>query len=205
RRGKNPADFAEALFRVDEIGHALEHARPAVAELVLLNPVLAGETRIEDAVREVARHLLRADQHAVDFRIVDRREVRARADVDVEAGAGEQLHRRVLERPFGNPELEFHRASSFRKKHERSPVWHTLPSPCGFTFTSTVSSSQSTRMSMTARRLPDVSPFIQSLLRVRLKNVAKPVLRVRASASSFMKPTIRTSDVSASWITAGIS
>ena len=28
-----------------------------------------------------------------------------------------------------------------------------------------------------ARRLPDVSPFIHSLLRVRLKKVAKPVLR----------------------------
>jgi len=29
--------------------------------------------------------------------------------------------------------------------------------------------------------------------------------RVSASATSFMKPTIRTSDVSASWMTAGIS
>ena len=66
------------------------------------------------------------------------------------------------------------------------------------TFTSTVSSSQSTRMSTTLSRLPDVSPFIHSVLRVRLKKVAKPVRRVSASATSFMKPTIRTSAVSAS-------
>ena len=31
---------------------------------------------------------------------------------------------------------------------------------------------------MTCSRLPDVSPFVQSVLRVRLKNVAKPVRRV---------------------------
>ena len=80
----------------------------------------------------------------------------------------------------------------------RSPVWQTLPSPSRFTFTSTVSSSQSVSISTTCRRLPEVSPFIQSLLRVRLKKVAKPVRRVSASASSFMKPTIRTSALSAS-------
>jgi hypothetical protein len=42
-------------------------------------------------------------------------------------------------------------------------------------------------------------------LRVRLKKVAKPLSRVRANASSFMKPTISTSFVSASWMTAAIS
>jgi hypothetical protein len=50
-------------------------------------------------------------------------------------------------------------------------VWHTLPSPSRFALTSSVSSSQSTSRSTTCRRLPDVSPFVQSVLRVRLKNV----------------------------------
>ena len=68
-----------------------------------------------------------------------------------------------------------------------------------------MSSSQSVSISTTCSRLPDVSPFIHSLLRVRLKKVAKPVSLVSASASSFMKPTIRTSALSASWITAGIN
>ena len=43
-------------------------------ELVLGDPVLAGEAGVEDAVGDVARHLLRADQHALDLGIVDRRE-----------------------------------------------------------------------------------------------------------------------------------
>ena len=50
-------------------------------------------------------------------------------------------------------------------------MWHTLPSPSRRTLISTVSSSQSSSIWRTASRLPDVSPFIHSLLRVRLKNV----------------------------------
>ena len=53
---------------------------------------------VEHAVRDVARHLLRANQHAVDLRIVDGREVRPRARVDVESRAREELDRRVLQR-----------------------------------------------------------------------------------------------------------
>src|SRR5687767_6985573 len=60
-------------------------------------------------------------------------------------------------------------------------------------------------MRRTSRRLPEVSPFVQSRPRVRLKKVAKPVARVRASASSFMKPTISTSPLRSSWTTAGMS
>src|ERR1700704_926544 len=59
-----------------------------------------------------------------------------------------------------------------RKKQVRWPVWHTFPSPRRLTLSSTVSSSQSTRISTTSSLLPDVSPFVQSVLRVRLKNVA---------------------------------
>lgn len=89
------------------------------------------------------------------------------------------------------------------KKHVRSPVWHTTPSPRQRASSSTVSWSQSIRVRTTCSRLPDVSPFVHSAPRVRLKNVAKPVRRVCSQASSFMKPTIRTSRVSASWTTAG--
>ena len=53
--------------------------------------------------------------------------------------------------------------------------------------------SQSTKIARTARRLPDVSPFVHSVLRVRLKKVTYPVRRVTSQASSFMKPTISTS------------
>jgi hypothetical protein len=40
---------------------------------------------------------------------------------------------------------------------------------------------------------------------VRLKKVANPVATVRSSASWFMKPTIRTSFDTSSWMTAGMS
>src|SRR5262249_35279855 len=154
----------------------------------------------------VPRHFLCANQHALELRIVDRRKVRPRTDVDVESRAREQLNGRVLQGAFGNSELQFHVKSSntegtekteshgglrswsaysvasvlvplasVLKKHVRSPVWQTLPSPRRFTLTSTVSSSQSVSISTTWSLLPDVSPFIHSLLRVRLKKVAKPV------------------------------
>src|SRR5882672_10836287 len=59
-------------------------------------------------------------------------------------------------------------------------------------------------MRSTFSRLPDVSPFIQSAFRVRLKNVAKPLSTVRSSAVWFMNPTISTSCVDESCTTAGI-
>ena len=46
--------------------------------------------------------------------------------------------------------------------------------------------------------------MVHSVLRDRLKKVTKPVSRVRASASAFMKPTISTSLLSSSCTTAGI-
>ena len=181
----------------------VEDAGRAVAELVLGDPVLAGEAGVEHAVRDVARHLLRANQHALDLRIVDGREVRARADVDVEARAREQLNRRVLQRALRNAELEFHRWSSgVRRALGRNRCARRCGRRCrrrGASPSPAPCRRRSRRASRRpASRLPDVSPFIHSLLRVRLKKVAKPVRRVSASASSFMKPTIRTSALSAS-------
>ena len=68
-----------------------------------------------------------------------------------------------------------------------------------------MSSSQSTSSCSTARRLPEVSPLVQRVLRVRLKKVAYPVRRVMSNAASFMKPTMSTSRDVASCTTAGTS
>ena len=65
------------------------------------------------------------------------------------------------------------------KKQVRSPVWQTLPSPSRFTFTQhRVVVAVDEQISTTCSLLPDVSPFVHSVLRVRLKKVAKPVRRV---------------------------
>ena len=113
--------------------------------------------------------------HSISGSSIDGK-VRARADVDVEAGAREQLHRRVLQRAFGNTESEFHGLASCQldaslKETRRSPVWHTLPSPSRSALTSTVSSSQSTSSVADREAVPEVSPFVHSVLRVRLKKV----------------------------------
>ena len=75
---------------------------------VLLHPVAAGEAGVENAVFDVARHFLRADQHALDFGIVDAGEVGAAAGGDLEAGAAEQIDGGVLQAAFGNAEFELH-------------------------------------------------------------------------------------------------
>ena len=67
-RRQHPAHLAEALLRVDQVGDAGQRVLRRAAELVFANPVLAGEAGVEHAVADVARHLLRADQHALELR-----------------------------------------------------------------------------------------------------------------------------------------
>ena len=111
RRGQHPLHLAETLLRVDQIADARERRLFRMADLVLGDPVLAGQAGVEHAVGDVARHLLRADQHALDLRIVDRRKVRSRIDAQDVAGALEQLDRRVLQRSLRNAQPQFHRRS----------------------------------------------------------------------------------------------
>src|SRR5262245_60131998 len=108
RRGEYPSHLAEALLGVDQIRDARDYAGPAVAGFVLGNPVLSRQPRVEYAVRHVARHFLGANQHARDLRVVDGGEVGPGADVDVEAGAREQLNRRVLQGAFRYPQFQLH-------------------------------------------------------------------------------------------------
>jgi hypothetical protein len=79
-----------------------------MADLMLGDPVLARQPRVEHAVGDIARHLLRANEHAVDLGIVDRGKVRSRVDEDREPRALEQLHRRLFERPLRKTQFEFH-------------------------------------------------------------------------------------------------
>jgi hypothetical protein len=102
--GEHPADFAETLLGVDEIGNGLD------VGFVLFDPIAAGETGVEDAVLDVARHFLGADEHALEIGIVDGREIAARAGADVEAGAAEEIDGGVFETAFGDAEFELHRS-----------------------------------------------------------------------------------------------
>src|SRR5689334_16460668 len=94
-----------------------------------------------------------------------------------------QLKSRLLQTALGNSDVQFHRLLSCAAievvlvvtisfvKQDRVPSWHTRPSPSTSTRNSKASLSQSVLAEITFKRFPDVSPFIQSLLRVRLKKV----------------------------------
>ncbi len=62
-----------------------------------------------------------------------------------------------------------------RVKQLTVPSWQTRPSPSTCTRNSSVSLSQSVEAETMRKRLPLVSPFIQSFWRVRLQKVTKPV------------------------------
>src|SRR4051812_25959818 len=103
--------------------------------------------------------------------------------------------------PASEPASASHSRSA--SKQVRAPVWHAGPS--WSTWSSTVSPSQSRRTALTHWRWPEVSPLTQYSLRLRLQYVARPVARVRASASSSIQPSISTSPVSCCWAMAGTS
>ena len=95
------------------------------------------------------------------------------------------------------------RPGSPRWKQLRSPVWQAGPS--WSTSRSSASPSQSRRTSRTHWRCPEVSPFTQYSPRLRDQYVARPVVRVRCSASSSIQASMSTSPVSCCCTTAATS
>ena len=87
-------------------------------------------------------------------------------------------------------------------KHDSAPVWQT--GPARRTRSRIASPSQSSRISSTARVLPEVAPLCQYSSRERLQNQASPLSRVRRSASSSMYASISTRPEAASCTIAGI-
>jgi hypothetical protein len=89
--GQHPADRPLADLAEDQL-RQLDDLR-----IVLQHPVVAGQAAVERAVLDVARHLLGADQRAVDVRVVDGRVVAAAGVGDLVAGLAEQLAGRLLQ------------------------------------------------------------------------------------------------------------
>src|ERR1017187_10227096 len=95
---KHPAYLAAALFGISQRCDAGNF------EAAFDDPVDAGEAGIEYAVIDVTRHLLRANQHALDFAVVDGGEVGAAIGVDVPAGALEESNGCILKASLGDAE-----------------------------------------------------------------------------------------------------
>src|ERR1700752_2889961 len=121
---------------------------------------------------DISRHLLRAHQHALNLRIVDRREVAASIREDPPPRPLKQRDRSVLKATLRNSQFQFVRLAHFASiatffvKQLTVPSWHTRPSPSTSTLNSRASLSQSVEASITRSRLPLVSPFIHSFCRV---------------------------------------
>ena len=97
---QHPAHRRQALLGVEQFGD-LRHVRAR-----LQHPVAAGDAGVERARFHVARHLLRAHQHAGDFRIVDGGKVAARTYRDAPSGARKQLQRGILQAALGQAQSQ---------------------------------------------------------------------------------------------------
>ncbi len=73
-----------------------------------LDPVAAGESGVEDAVFDVARHFLGTDEHALGVGDVDGGKIRSASGGDVIAGAAEKDYRGVFQAYFRDAEFELH-------------------------------------------------------------------------------------------------
>src|SRR5208283_5508540 len=114
------------------------------------HPVNARQPRVQNTVIDIPGHLLRANQHALDLRIVDGRKVRPPVRKDPPAGALEQRDGGVLQASLGNPQPQLvrHQRTSpstvaptgiGRVKQLTVPSWQTSPSPSTCTRNSSVS------------------------------------------------------------------
>ena len=69
---------------------------------VLAVPDASPFQSVQDAVHDVARHLLRADPHALDFLVVDDREIGTRIDRNLIPRAAKELQRGLLKAALGD-------------------------------------------------------------------------------------------------------
>src|ERR1017187_7006639 len=177
RDGQHPLDPAHALLGIDQVAD-LDYFQAAFE-----HPVQASQARIKGAVFDIPCHFLGTNEQAFDLGIICGSKIRAGVGVHAQSGAREQAQRRLLQTSFGDAQSQFHRSAlscppnvvpsavprgSSCVKQERVPVWQTLPSPSTRTRSRTVSRSQSAKAATTCRRLPELSPLVHSVWRVRL-------------------------------------
>ena len=101
RDGHDPAHGPHALLGVDEIGDFV-HVRA-----VFDDPVIAGQAGVQHAVFDVTADLLCADQARFDLRIIDARNVGARAGRNREARLLHHRERGLLQAAFGQTQDDF--------------------------------------------------------------------------------------------------
>ena len=101
RHAEDPAGLLGGGAAVDQLADLDD------VGVVLLDPVLAGEAAVEEAILDVAGHFLGADEATVEGGVVERGAVGAAALGHGEPGPGEQLEGGLLEAAFGQSEHQF--------------------------------------------------------------------------------------------------
>ena len=101
RNGEHPAERIAADFSVNEFGNFDD------VGAVFADPVVSGESAVEDALFHIAGHFLRADEHTFDFGIVNRGEIRTGVDRDLITGFGEHIGCRLFQTAFRKSEHQF--------------------------------------------------------------------------------------------------
>ena len=100
RDRQDPADACQPLLCVDQLRQFV-HGRTSFH-----HPVVTGDPRVQHARLDVTRHLLRAHQETLDFRVVNRWNVTSRAQRDLPASTRKKIERRVLQAAFGDSQLQ---------------------------------------------------------------------------------------------------
>ena len=93
RHAKHPANRSTAYLGENQLAH-LVHVCTGFH-----NPVMTGNACVQDAYVDVTRHLLRANEQALDVRVVYHRIERTTGKRNLVAGAFEQFRSRVAQTP----------------------------------------------------------------------------------------------------------
>ena len=101
RHGKDPAQRIASDFSINEFRN-FHNIR-----IVFTDPVISGQSAVENAFFDIAGHFLSTDQHAFDFRIIDRREIGPRTDLYFISGFGKHIRGCLFETPFRQAQHQF--------------------------------------------------------------------------------------------------
>src|SRR5205814_9458884 len=158
-----------ALFRITQVRNRYD------LQPTFDHPIQPGQPGIERSMLDVSRHLLRPDQHALNFGIASRSKIRSRIRVDRQSRLRKKLQCRLLQTALWNSKLDFHHAisceSSIKSEgappnavfvgwglsipqitfvtHDLVPSWQTTPAPSTSTYISRESRSQSVAAEIT--------------------------------------------------------
>ena len=100
RYRQDPADTRQPLLRVDQLRQFVDRSTR------FHHPIVTGNSRVQRARLDVARHLLSAHQQTLDFGVVNRRNVTSRAQRNFPARTRKEIEGGLLKAAFRDSQLQ---------------------------------------------------------------------------------------------------